>query len=377
MWEEWPLPNINVLMKPASGACNLRCRYCFYADEAARREVANYGMMSLQTLEAVIVRAMEAAGPKGNVTFGFQGGEPTLRGLDFFREAVRLEKKHAAPGLTVSNAIQTNGMLIDDEWASFLRENQFLTGLSVDGHMDLHDKNRLGPDGKGSFARVMRAADTLRKHGAEFNVLTVVTAETARRIRRIYSFFRKNELLWQQYIPCLDPLGEVRGGMDWSLTPALYGEFLKTLFDLWYEDVCAGRFIYIRYFENLLGMLIGRMPESCGLAGRCALQFVAEADGSIYPCDFYVLDEWKMGNVHDMSFEEMAHGSAAQRFLAAPVVREECRACEFFGICRGGCRRDRDEGGMVEENYFCPAYKAFFAHALPQLMDLARRIARR
>ena len=367
--------NLNILIKPASGACNLRCRYCFYADEAMNRSVANYGMMSEETLEKVIARAFEAADRE--ITFGFQGGEPTLCGLDFFRKAVELQKKYAKKGVVVHNAIQTNGMLIDDQWAEFLAQNKFLTGLSVDGHMDNHDLYRVDAQGKGSFARVMKAAETLEKHKAEFNVLTVVTADAAWKIRRIYSFFRKNNLLWQQYIPCLDPLGEERGHTPYALTPELYAYFLKNLFDLWYEDVCAGRFIYIRYFENLLGMMIGRPPESCGLSGQCALQFVVEADGGVYPCDFYVLDQHKMGNVYDLSFEEMAHSKPAQDFLAAPQIHEKCAACRYAPICRGGCRRDRDAGGKIDLNYFCPAYEAFFEYALPRLTDLARRIGRR
>ncbi len=366
------MPPINVLLKPASGACNLRCRYCFYADEAARRAVPDYGMMSAETLEEVIRRAMGEA--EGSVSFGFQGGEPTLRGLDFFRTAADLERKYQKRGLTVTNAIQTNGMLINDEWAAFLHENRFLTGLSLDGHMDLHDRNRVDPLDRGSFARVMKAADCLKKRQADFNVLTVVTAETARRIRRVYAFFRKNDLLWQQYIPCLDPLEPADNAHDWSLTPRLYGDFLKELFDLWYEDVRAGRFIYIRYFENLLGMLIGRPPESCGLSGRCALQFVVEADGSVYPCDFYALDSWRMGNIRDMSFAQLAETEAAQAFLAAPYLHEQCAACRWQAICRGGCRRDRDFGGEIGLNRYCEAYQAFFEYAMPRLMGLAREI---
>lgn len=369
------MPNINVLVKPASGACNLRCKYCFYADEAAHRQVENYGMMSMETIEAVIRRAFEAA--DSSVSFGFQGGEPTLCGLDFFRNVVELEKKYAKKGVTVQNALQTNGMLMDDEWARFLHEHRFLTGLSIDGHMDLHDMNRVDAQGKGSFVRVMKAAETLARNQADFNVLTVVTSDTAPKIRRIYSFFRKNNLLWQQYIPCLDPLNGERGCAPYALTPQRYAAFLKTLFDLWYEDICAGRFIYIRYFENLLGMLTGRPPESCGLSGRCALQFVVEADGSVYPCDFYALDGYRMGNVHDHSFQKMALSKPAQDFLCAPYVHGQCRTCRLFPVCRGGCRRDRDFGGEIGLNYFCPAYKEFFEYALPRLMNIARQVGRR
>ncbi len=372
------MPPLNFLIKPASGSCNIRCRYCFYHDIGENRDVASYGVMSYETLETLTRKALEAA--EGSCAFGFQGGEPTLAGLDFFRKAVEFQKKYARPGLRVSNAIQTNGMAIDREWAEFLAENHFLVGLSMDGTKEIHDANRVGVKGEGTFSRVLRTAQLLTAKKVDFNILTVVTRQSAPHIGKIYSFFRRSGLRWLQFIPCLDPLGEERGSNPYSLTPEVYAKFLKDLFDLWYRDVKAGEFIYIRYFENLVGMVMGYRPESCGLSGRCVIQNVVEADGSVYPCDFYALDEWKLGNIRTDSIPEMMNGETARKFLQVPLeIPGECKACQFYGICRGGCRRDREpmQGDCLPLNYFCPAYKEFFAYALPRLKEIAHEAARR
>ena len=203
---------IHLLIKPASGNCNLRCTYCFYADITEKRETPSFGMMSEETLEAVVRKALERA--QGEVTFAFQGGEPTLSGLPFFRRFVELVRAHNTRNLTVHSAIQTNGILLDDEWAAFLAENRFLVGLSLDGTAAVHDLHRVDARGEGTHKRLMAAVRTLQAHKVEFNVLTVVTAKAAREIRSIYAFFRRNQLLYQQYIPCLVPLGEARGISD-------------------------------------------------------------------------------------------------------------------------------------------------------------------
>ena len=241
---------LSLLIKPASGGCNLRCRYCFYHDEQENRDTFSYGFMSEETLEILVQKALDAA--TGFCSFGFQGGEPTLRGLDFFQKLIFLQKKYNVHHIKIANAIQTNGLAIDDEWAEFLHDNHFLVGLSLDGVKEVHDRNRLDPEGKGTFNRVLKTAQKLTAHQVDFNLLTVVTNRTADSISKIYSFYRRSNLLYQQYIPCLDPIEAERGTSPYSLTPAQYAKFLKTLFDLWYQDIMAGRFIYIRYFENLL-----------------------------------------------------------------------------------------------------------------------------
>ncbi len=370
------MPSLNLLIKPSSGGCNMRCRYCFYHDEQLNRDTFSYGFMSEETVEILVKKALQYA--TRDCSFGFQGGEPTLRGLDFFRKVVELQKKYNVHNARIANAIQTNGMCIDEEWAEFLRENRFLVGLSIDGTKEIHDENRVDGVEKGTYARAMRAAQILAAHNVEFNVLTVVTGKTADAVTKIYNFFRRSNLLYQQYIPCLDPLGEPRGSSPYSLTPQKYAKFLKTLFDLWYRDVTAGNFIYIRYFENLVGLLMGHPAESCSLWGRCTIQNVVESDGSVYPCDFYCLDEWKLGNVREDDFGALLEKAAARRFLESSVSgMEDCRTCPYDALCRGGCRRDREPivPGEPQKNYFCAAYRSFFEYALPRLRQIARVLA--
>lgn len=367
------MPPLSLLIKPASGACNLRCRYCFYHDEQLNRETFSYGFMEEDLLEILVQKSLAYAA--GYCSFGFQGGEPTLRGLDFYKKAVELQKKYNIHNVKIANSIQTNGLLLDSRWAQFFRENHFLVGLSLDGTKEIHDGSRLDTHGRGTYSRTLRAARLLSSHQVDFNLLTVVTGRTAEAITQIYRFYRRSGFLYQQYIPCLDPLGKPRGQSPDSLTPEKYGIFLKALFDLWYRDIAEGKFIYIRTFENLLGMLMGRPPESCGLSGSCALQHVIEADGSVYPCDFYCLDPWRLGNIREDSFQELANTETARRFLAeGGSGREKCAGCQYEYICRGGCRRDREPLAGGSGNYFCEAYQEFFAYALPRLQEIARAL---
>ena len=360
------MPPVNVLIKPASGSCNLRCRYCFYHDETEKRSVPLYGFMSRQTAQALVQKALAHGG--GKCTFGFQGGEPTLAGLDFFRDFVALEQQYLPQGGQIHNAIQTNGTLLNSQWAQFLKENHFLVGLSLDGDELLHDLYRRDGEDKGTFRRVMDAARLLTEYGVDFNILTVVTAQTAKRIGEIYPFFMKQGLTYQQYIPVLDPIGEARGGAKWSLTPELYARFLKKLFDLWYADRAAGKFVYIRYFENLAGMLKGVRPESCGMGGVCGIQYALEADGSVYPCDFYMLDDHRLGNVNTEDFAQLDKAREELGFLSRSMaLAPECLRCRYGTLCRGGCYRDRNDHGL---NYYCQAFSTFFPYALPRLMTL-------
>lgn len=371
------MPPLSLLIKPASGGCNMHCNYCFYHDETLNRSVPSFGQMSLGTLEILIQKSLAYA--DGQCTFGFQGGEPTLRGLEFFQKAVDYQHKYNVKNVRINNALQTNGLLLNSQWARFFKDNGFLIGLSLDGPKAQHDSTRRDSKGRGTFSRTMRASQLLQSHGVDFNLLTVVTRQVAESITQVYRFFRREGLLYQQYIPCLDPLGLPRGSSDYSLTPEVFAQFLKALFDLWYQDVAAGRFIYIRYFENILGMLIGHPPEHCGLSGRCAVQHVIEADGSVYPCDFYCLDEWKLGNILNDGYPELDKCLTAQRFLRESMTEQDgCAGCEYQFICRGGCRRDREplSSGThgLQRNYFCQAYREFFTYALPRLRELTSSI---
>lgn len=370
------MPPINLLIKPASGLCNLRCKYCFYADEMKNREVASFGMMSNETLENVIKKTFDYA--TESVTFAFQGGEPTLAGLDFFRQMIILTKQYNMKKLPLNFALQTNGILLDDEWAEFFAENDFLIGLSLDGIKDTHDIYRVDAQGVGTYKSVMHSAQILQKHKVQYNILTVITSQTATRIGKIYGFYKKSGFDYQQYIPCLDPIGEEKGQYSYSLTPEKYEYFLKTQFDCWYNDIIRGNYTYNRYFQNLVGMLLCQAPESCGMIGFCSNQNVIEADGSVYPCDFYVLDQYRLGNLNYNSFEEIEHKREEIGFVQqSKTIDEKCKECKWYAICRGGCRRDRERpDGTLGLNYYCQAYSHFFEYAISRLEKIATMVTK-
>lgn len=365
------MPALALMIKPASGLCNMACKYCFYADESARREIKSYGIMSYGVLDKVLERVLSFA--ENTCTIAFQGGEPTLAGLEFFKEAVRLEKKYNVNGCRINNAIQTNGTLLDNEWAAFFKENNFLVGISLDGPKDINDENRIFPDGKSTYKKVMQTIQLLSKHGVDFNILSVVTSNSARSIRKVYGFFDRQNLQYQQYIPCLDPIGEERGGHAWSLSPDRFEAYLKNLFDCWYEDLKKGKIRYNRYFENLIMMISGQRPEACGMSGICSRQFVVEADGSVFPCDFYALDEWKLGNLAEESLESIEKRRSELRFIEnSETLHDDCKSCKWKYLCRGGCKRDRELIGdsEIKKNYFCKSYYNFFEYAYPRLLKL-------
>lgn len=370
------MPPINILIKPASSACNLTCKYCFYRDVADNRAQAFEGMLSLSRMREVIEAGMEYA--EYICSFAFQGGEPTLAGLDFYREVVRLQQRYARSGVNIHNAIQTNGVLIDDEWAQFLAEHHFLVGLSLDGPAELHNQNRPDSKGKGSFQAVMRAVRLFEKYHVDFNILCVVTGRNARSIEKIYRFYRKQGFRWLQFIPCLEPIGQNRGIAQYHLSPEAYGDFLVRLFDLWYDDLKHGEYISIRHLDNWISILLGECPEACNMTGQCSVQFVIEGDGGVYPCDFYVLDEWRMGTVGKDAFADMQKGDTAKRFIAASLhVPDTCQACRWYRLCRNGCRRDRIllPNGVVDQNYYCAAYRKFFSMRESELLHAVRLLA--
>lgn len=364
------MPPIYVMIKPVSGACNMNCQYCFYKNEMQNRSQALYGKMTEATLEHVVKKTLEFA--EVECTFSFQGGEPTLAGLDFYQKLLELEDKYNEKKLPIHNVIQTNGLALDKEWCSFLAKHNFLVGLSVDGVRTAHDAFRKDASGNGTYFRVLEAAKMLRDAGCQFNVLTVVNAKTAPKIRRIYEQYRKLGFSWQQYIACLDPIWEAQNQQEYSLTPEAYGEFLIELFDLWDLDLRRGCQPNIRQFENYIGILLGILPEACEQRGICSHQSVIEADGSVYPCDFYVLDAYKLGNLNEHSFEEINRNRTNIGFVETSLNHtEECRLCEYFVLCRGGCRRHREQPGtQLGENWFCKSYKMFFHARLKRMREI-------
>lgn len=367
------MPPITLLIKPASSLCNMRCRYCFYADVSDNRDIKSFGVMDDETLEILVKKSLLTA--DGSCTFAFQGGEPTLAGLDFYRKLIELEKKHNTKNLRIFNSIQTNGYIIDEEWAKFLSENKFLVGLSLDGPKEIHDSLRLDSKLQGTFDKIINTAELFDKYNVEYNILTVVTSLIAKNAKKVYNFYRQKNLKYIQYIPCLDPFDNSH--KDYYLSTKDFEIFMKATFDEYYKDFKNGRPVSVRTFDNYVGMLMGMPPESCGMSGFCTKYYVIEGNGNVYPCDFYVLDEFLMGNIKTDSFKELEDSDAANIFVEkSRFVTEKCKNCKWYSICRGGCRRHREPfvDGHPGQNKFCSAYMGFFNYSYQRLCEIAQSL---
>lgn len=365
------MKQLQILIKPASSDCNLNCSYCFYKDISAHRRISSCGKMGKNLAELLVKKALEEA--EDSCTFAFQGGEPTLLGLEFYRYFTACVKKWKKKRTEVFYILQTNGLLLDEEWIQFLKENGFLTGISIDGTRLLHDRNRCDSRGRGSYQQAFRAAEKMRQAGIPFHVLCVLTKQNARKAASIYRSFVKTGFCYQQYIPCLDSLDEEQGKSPWSLDAGEYADAVCTLFDLWFEDIMRGHMVYVREFDNWVQMLQGFPPEACTLRGQCSMQYVIEANGDIFPCDFYVLDSFRVGNISDRDFRFGDERHETLSFLTEGRKRgEKCPSCKWYPLCRGGCRRDcRVTPSGSFENRFCQAYRRIFPYCIERLELLA------
>ena len=367
------MKNLNLLIKPASSSCNLRCRYCFYYDVADNREVKNYGIMNDDTLENMVKKVFDDVEYSAN--FAFQGGEPTMAGIEFFEKFHKFVEKYNTKKIIVNFSLQTNGTLLNKKWLELFKKHNYLIGLSLDGNKEMHDTFRIDAKGEGTFSRVLKAAKMMKKAEVEFNILCVVNKLIAQNGKLVYNFFRNNGFRYYQFIPCLDSLS-CSEEKDYTLTAEDYGKFLDETFNLWYEDIMSGKRISVRHFDNYTKILLGEEPEACDMVGHCNMNAVLESDGSMYPCDFYVLDEFKVGNINESSFEELFKSEAEMRFLRTSLaVDEKCKVCRYFKICRGGCRRHKEltaEGNY--ENRFCESYKYFFERNIDKMIKTAEYV---
>ncbi|MBQ6022993.1 MAG: radical SAM protein [Clostridia bacterium] len=339
--------NLTLLVKPAAGLCNMRCGYCFYRVASEGRENR---VMPPEVSDELIKKIALYRPSALNVVF--QGGEPTLAGLDFFRAFVEKTKKAVA--CPVNYAFQTNGLLIDGAWAAFFKENGFLVGVSLDGAPRTNDRRRRSTSGESVFPQVLGAVSVLKKHGVDFNILSVIDNENAADIETTWRYFRKHGFDFLQFIPLVDGVGNA------ALSPESYETFLKTVFDLWYEELTRGNYVSVRHIDNWVGILMGRPPESCAMCGVCGSYFAVEANGDLYPCDFYCDKAHKLGSVFGEN--PFAIGETQRRFIEESwIIHAHCKTCDYHALCRGGCRLDRICG--LTENRYCAAYRGFFAYA--------------
>jgi len=362
----------HVMAKPHGPVCNLACPYCFYRDKEALYDGGTHFVMSDEVLACFTKQYIEAQrGPQ--VTFTWQGGEPTLLGLDFFHRAIALQQRHAGAGVVVVNALQTNGVLLDAAWCDFLAEHQFLVGLSLDGPPELHDANRIDKGGRPTSERAVRALRLLQEHGVDFNVLCVVSRATACHPDDVYRFFRSEGVEFVQFIPAV---GRTKDGRTapWTVEAEQWGAFLCGIFDEWVrQDV--GR-VYVQHFDAALEAWVGMPPSLCVHAPTCGRCLVVEHNGDLFACDHYVTPAHFLGNVGETPLVDLAASPFQRAFGHAKreQLPGQCRECEVRFACNGGCPKDRFVSVSDDQyrlNYLCAGYRRFFEHIAPSMRAMA------
>lgn len=356
----------------------MACTYCFYLGKSALFEETQTHRMSDETLEETVKQVLAQGGSE--VSFGWQGGEPTLMGLPFFRQAVEHQKRYGR-GQSVGNGLQTNGLLIDTEWAGFLSQYKFLVGLSLDGPEHIHNRYRLLRNGEGSWSRVVDKAKLLLDHGVATNALTVVNDYSVDFPEEIYTFHRSLGLDYMQFIPCLetDP-GDPSKKAPFSAPADKYGRFLCRVFDLWlgdFDGMTAAT--SIRFFDSLFHTYVDLPPPECTLLKECGVYVVVEHNGDVYSCDFFVAPRWKLGSIMTGRLVDMLNSAPQNRFGGLKAsLPQQCLNCTWLPRCRGGCTKDRLHNPSDSRlNHFCPSYKMFFEHADKKFKELAVEWKRR
>jgi len=363
-----------LLIKPTGSDCNLDCKYCFYKHRAP--EVGRGRQrMSDEVLQRLVKDYMELR--FGFCGFAWQGGEPTLMGLDFYKKAVELQKKYGKPGQEVGNSLQTNAILLNDEWCQFLHDNKFLVGISIDGPKEMHDYYRLDHSGAGTFDKVVRAIELCKQYKVEFNALTLLNNVNVGHPDELFDFFIGAGIKYLQFIPCveLDPVtGEVT---DFSITPQQYGQFLCRIFDRWYDY--GPENLSIRDFDSIVSYCYVERHTICTFDQQCSQYIVIEHSGDAFCCDFFVEPRWRLGNIFETPIEKLAASSKKREFARAKQnLCNKCLVCRHLALCRGGCMKDRvpfDKESFGRESYFCEAYKRFFDYAVPRFMQIAAAVS--
>ena len=351
----------------------MACDYCFYSDVSSHRAEPDCGVMSEETLGTLLRRAFAFA--SGELTLIFQGGEPTLAGPGFYEKLLRLEAQLCPDGLQVRHSLQTNGLRLEPRLLDILERGKFLVGVSCDGSEAIHNAHRRDRAGRGTWWAVNSTLAALAGRGVDCNVLCVVTARSAAKPRELFDSLSGYGFL--QFIPCMEPLDAPAGA---GPSPEDWGRFLCETFDLYYSAWLKGRPVSVRFFDNLTAMLMGAPPENCAMCGQCQPSYVIEADGSVYPCDFYCTDEYCMGNICAQGFFSLAKSPVAASFRAASRrVPEACRSCRWYLLCRNGCRRERERCPNGEYGLWrwCGSMRIFLPYAEKRMRRMASGLLRR
>ena len=355
------MKQLSIMLKPASSLCNLRCKYCFYANVADLREVHSYGMMRQETTEAILSNIRNGLKKGDQITFSFQGGEPTLAGLDYFKHFLSITDTWK--DVHISYALQTNAILLDDEWCQFLKKHNFLVGVSWDILPECHDSVRIDPESRGTNRKVLAAINLLKAHGVEFNILCTLTNYVARHPNQVWKQLLKQDIQFVQFTPCLDEL-DAPGTSDYALTPERFAAFYDRLFPLWFADYQAGKYRSVKLFDDIVNLLAFGSPTACGINGHCHPQVIVEADGSTYPCDFYCIDQYKLGNLATDDLLDLLKSPRVAAFANRPHRQPElCNTCEFIRFCGGNCKRMQAQICCKPEETFCGYQNLLRSHA--------------
>ena len=393
--------NFHLLAKPSGSTCNIDCTYCFFLSKEALYP-NDRSRMSEATLETYIYQLLESQ-PGAEVVVAWQGGEPTLMKLEFFRHSVALVQKYLKPGQRVQHTFQTNGLLLDDAWCAFFKEHNFLVGLSIDGPREMHDAYRVDRRGKGTFDLVMRAWQFLARHEVDVNILCTVNAANEKHGRDVYRFFR-DELgaKWLQFIPIVErasPDTLALANQGWSETPGKkrllytqeghlvtersvggrqYGQFLVDIFEEWVRHDIGQ--VYVQLFDVTLEASFGR-HLLCVHAPTCGLGPVLEHNGDLYACDHFVEPKYLLGNIHQNHMRELVDSPRQRKFGQDKLdsLTAQCKSCSVRNWCNGGCPKDRfalSRDGEAGQNYLCPGLELFFTHTAPAFEAMAQLIRR-
>ncbi len=386
---------LHVVAKPIGPACNLDCAYCFYLEKSALYGPREYFRMPDAVLAAFIRQYIESQ-PTPEVAFVWQGGEPTLLGLDFFRLVVALQQPFAS-NKTISNSLQTNGTLLDDEWCRFLKDHGFMVGISLDGPQPIHDRYRRDRQGQGSFERTMRGLQLLQHHGVEYNVMASVARETAAQPLEVYRFFRDAGVEFIQFAPVVERLADEKTAQlglrlappatldrpesqtavtEWSVVPDEYGDFLIAIFEEWVRHDVGS--VFVMNFEWAINAWIGNPSPICVHAKQCGRSLVIEHDGSLYACDHCVYPQYRLGNILTDTLPVLVEKSLQTQFGISKetALPRWCRECDVLAACQGGCPKHRfiqtfdNEPGL---QYLCAGYQKFFRHT-PRYLSIMTQL---
>lgn len=376
-----------VMLKPVGAACNLACNYCYYLEKSNLYKYQPKRQMSEELLERFVKDYIEAQ-TMNEVVFTWHGGEPTLRPLSFYQKAVELQKKYAG-GRIIHNSLQTNGTLLTDEWCRFLKANNWLVGISIDGPEAFHDRYRRDSQGRPSWQKVMEGIQLLQHYGVEWNAMAVVNRYNAAHPQAFYRFFKSIGCQYIQFTPIVERNVQHADGRhlasindatdapvtDFSVTPEQWGSFLCGLFDEWVkQDI--GR-VFVQIFDSMLANWVGVAPGSCIYAKECGHAGVMEYNGDVYSCDHFVFPQYKLGNINEHTLIEMLYGEKQRRFsqLKYNKLPRQCKECRWAFACHGECPKNRfvnDRYGNPGLNYLCAGYRRFFEHIAPTMDEMKK-----